>query len=287
MENTYSENDATPPAVVVDNLTYRYPNGHLALKGVSLEITQGRTTAVIGKNGTGKTTLAKHLNSLLKPTSGSVTVMGIDASKRTTSEMAGSVGYVFQNPEDQLFEASVFEEVAFGPRNLGMTKAQIKQSVNEALSLVDLLPHVSTHPYNLTYGQRKMLCIASVLAMEPQIVVLDEPNAGQDFLGLNRLGKILEELNRKNKTVIIISHDIEFVASHTNEAIVMHDGRVTANDATRVVLSNSSVLATSALRPPQVTRLAIRLSKHGIKNDAMTPEELVEDISRIVAGRGP
>lgn len=287
MENTYSENDATPPAVVVDNLTYRYPNGHLALKGVSLEITQGRTTAVIGKNGTGKTTLAKHLNSLLKPTSGSVTVMGIDASKRTTSEMAGSVGYVFQNPEDQLFEASVFEEVAFGPRNLGMTKAQIKQSVNEALSLVDLLPHVSTHPYNLTYGQRKMLCIASVLAMEPQIVVLDEPNAGQDFSGLNRLGKILEELNRKNKTVIIISHDIEFVASHTNEAIVMHDGRVTANDATRVVLSNSSVLATSALRPPQVTRLAIRLSKHGIKNDAMTPEELVEDISRIVAGRGP
>jgi energy-coupling factor transport system ATP-binding protein len=287
LENTYSENDATPPAVVVDNLTYRYPNGHLALKGVSLEITQGRTTAVIGKNGTGKTTLAKHLNSLLKPTSGSVTVMGIDASKRTTSEMAGSVGYVFQNPEDQLFEASVFEEVAFGPRNLGMTKAQIKQSVNEALSLVDLLPHVSTHPYNLTYGQRKMLCIASVLAMEPQIVVLDEPNAGQDFSGLNRLGKILEELNRKNKTVIIISHDIEFVASHTNEAIVMHDGRVTANDATRVVLSNSSVLATSALRPPQVTRLAIRLSKHGIKNDAMTPEELVEDISRIVAGRGP
>jgi energy-coupling factor transporter ATP-binding protein EcfA2 len=287
LENTYSENDATPPAVVVDNLTYRYPNGHLALKGVSLEITQGRTTAVIGKNGTGKTTLAKHLNSLLKPTSGSVTVMGIDASKRTTSEMAGSVGYVFQNPEDQLFEASVFEEVAFGPRNLGMTKAQIKQSVNEALSLVDLLPHVSTHPYNLTYGQRKMLCIASVLAMEPQIVVLDEPNAGQDFSGLNRLGKILEELNRKNKTVIIISHDIEFVASHTNEAIVMHDGRVTANDATRVVLSNSSVLATSALRPPQVTRLAIKLSKHGIKNDAMTPEELVEDISRIVAGRGP
>jgi len=287
LENTYSENDATPPAVVVDNLTYRYPNGHLALKGVSLEITQGRTTAVIGKNGTGKTTLAKHLNSLLKPTSGSVTVMGIDASKRTTSEMAGSVGYVFQNPEDQLFEASVFEEVAFGPRNLGMTKAQIKQSVNEALSLVDLLPHVSTHPYNLTYGQRKMLCIASVLAMEPQIVVLDEPNAGQDFSGLNRLGKILEELNRKNKTVIIISHDIEFVASHTNEAIVMHDGRVTANDATRVVLSNSSVLATSALRPPLVTRLAIRLSKHGIKNDAMTPEELVEDISRIVAGRGP
>jgi len=287
LENTYSENDATPPAVVVDNLTYRYPNGHLALKGVSLEITQGRTTAVIGKNGTGKTTLAKHLNSLLKPTSGSVTVMGIDASKRTTSEMAGSVGYVFQNPEDQLFEASVFEEVAFGPRNLGMTKAQIKQSVNEALSLVDLLPHVSTHPYNLTYGQRKMLCIASVLAMEPQIVVLDEPNAGQDFSGLNRLGKILEELNRKNKTVIIISHDIEFVASHANEAIVMHDGRVTANDATRVVLSNSSVLATSALRPPLVTRLAIRLSKHGIKNDAMTPEELVEDISRIVAGRGP
>lgn len=283
MENTYSKNDATSPAVVVDSLTHRYPNGHLALKGVSLEITQGRTTALIGKNGTGKTTLAKHLNSLLKPTSGRVTVMGIDASKRTTSEMAGSVGYVFQNPEDQLFEASVFEEVAFGPRNLGMAKAQIRQSVNEALSLVDLLPHLSTHPYNLTYGQRKMLCIASVLAIQPQIVVLDEPNAGQDFSGLNRLGKILEELKRKNKTVIIISHDIEFVASHTDETVVMHDGKVIANDSTRVVLSNPSVLASSALRPPQVTRLAIRLSQHGVKNDAMTPEELAEDISGIVA----
>lgn len=286
MENTYSETDAKSPAIVVDGLTHRYPNGHLALKGVNLEITQGRITALIGRNGAGKTTLAKHLNSLLKPTSGSVTVMGVDASKRTTSEMARSVGYVFQNPEDQLFEASVFEEVAFGPRNIGMTKAQIKQSVSEAISLVDLSPHISTHPYNLTYGQRKMLCIASVLAIQPQIVILDEPNAGQDFSGLNRLGKILAELKRKNKIVIIISHDVEFVASHTDEAIVMHDGRVIANDSTRVVLSNSSILADSALRPPQVTRLAIRLSQHGIKNDAMTPEELVEDISRIVAGRG-
>ena len=242
---------------------------------------RGRTIALIGKNGAGKTTLAKHLNSLLKPTSGSVTVMGINTSKKTASEMAGIVGYVFQNPEDQLFEASVFEEVAFGPKNLGMAKEQIKRFVNEALSLVDLLPHIPTHPYNLTYGQRKMLCIASVLATQPQIVVLDEPNAGQDFSGLIRLGKILEELKRKNEAVIIISHDIEFVANHTDETIVMHDGRVLAYDSTRRILSNYSLLTSSSLHPPQVTRLAKRLSQHGIIDDAMTPEELAEDISRL------
>jgi len=212
-------------------------------------------------------------------------VAGIDASKMTASEMAGIVGYVFQNPEDQLFEASVFDEVAFGPKNLGMTKNQIKESVGEALTQVDLLPHFSTHPYNLTYGQRKMLCIASVLAMEPKIVVLDEPNAGQDFMGLIRLGRILEELKHKKKTVIIISHDIEFVASYTDETIVMHDGRAVAKDLTRTILSNPSILMSSALRPPQITRLAIRLSQHGVEKDAMTPNELADDISRAVARR--
>jgi energy-coupling factor transport system ATP-binding protein len=285
LRDTYSSTETNSSAITVENLTHRYPNGHLALKGVNLRIMQGKVTALIGKNGAGKTTLAKHLNSLLKPTSGKVTVLGMDASHKTTSEMAREIGYVFQNPEDQLFEASVFEEVAFGPRNLRMPKAQIEQSVSEALSLVGLSPYVSTHPYNLNYGQRKMLCIASVLALLPQIVVMDEPNAGQDFLGLVRLGEILEKLRLIGKTVVVISHDIEFVARHTERTVVMNDGKVLAEDSTRAVLSDPLRLASSALRPPQVTRVATRLHERGVSGDAMTPEELVEDISLHVAER--
>lgn len=126
----------------------------------------------------GKTTLAKHLNGLLKPTLGSVVIKGSDVSGKSASEMAHQVGYVFQNPEDQLFEASVIEEVAFGPKNLGMDEKQIDLEVKKVLSMVGLSHVISEHPYNLTYGQRKMLCIASVLAMRPELIILDEPNAG-------------------------------------------------------------------------------------------------------------
>lgn len=250
-----------------------------------MAIRQAKVTALIGRNGAGKTTLAKHLNGLLKPTTGKVCVMGIDTSEKTASEMASIVGYAFQNPEDQLFEASVFEEVAFGPRNIGMNSTQIEQAVNSALSQVGLLAFASTHPYNLNYGQRKMLCIASTLALQPQIVVLDEPNAGQDHLGLVLLGKILKELNENGRTVIVISHDLEFVARYADRTVVMNEGTVHVDDLTRVVLTDSSALASSGLRPPQITRLAMRLRRHGVSSNVMIPEEFVEDFAR-VAGRG-
>jgi len=263
-------------AVSVEDLVYQYPNGRVALRKVSLDIEVGKTVALIGKNGAGKTTLAKHFNSLLKPVSGRVTVAGIDTSKRSTSQMARIVGYVFQNPEDQLFGSSALEEVAFGPKNLGMNQEEIKRRTENALSMVGLLPYISEHPYNMTYGQRKMLCLASVLAMDPAVVVMDEPNAGQDYHGLRLLGSILDRLRGMRKTIVIISHDMEFVARECERVALMREGELIAYDSTRQILSDPSRLSLSSVRPPQVTRLAINLSHRGMRRDIMTVEEMIE-----------
>jgi energy-coupling factor transport system ATP-binding protein len=263
-------------AISVEHLAFRYPNGHEALKDVTFAIETGRIVALIGKNGAGKTTLARHFNGLLKPTSGKVIVRGINASKKSASEMAREVGYVFQNPEDQLFGSSVLEEAAFGPRNLGMSEEQVRRRVETSLSMVGLLPYVAEHPYNMTYGQRKMLCLASVLAMDTSIVIMDEPNAGQDCKGLSLLGSILEQLKQAGKTALIISHDMEFVASYCEDVVLMCDGRIIVHDSTRRVLSDQSKLELSGARPPQVTRLALSLSPEGINPDIITVEEMVK-----------
>jgi len=263
-------------AISVEHLTFRYPSGHEALRDVSLAIETGRIVALIGKNGAGKTTLARHFNGLLKSTSGKLMVRGVDPSKQSASQMAREVGYVFQNPEDQLFGSSVFEEVAFGPENLGMGEEQIKRQVETSLSTVGLLSYVSEHPYNMTYGQRKMLCLASVLAMDTNIVIMDEPNAGQDYQGLRLLGSILQQLRRVGKTVLIISHDMEFVATYCEDVVLMCDGRIIAHDPPKRVLSDQSKLELSGARPPQITRLALNLCTQGIRSDIITVEEMVK-----------
>lgn len=272
------------PSISIERLTHRYPNGHEALRAIDLEILHEKIVALIGKNGAGKTTLAKHINGLLKPTLGSVKVMGVDTSTKTASEMAKDVGYVFQNPEDQLFEASAHDEVAFGPRNLGMDREETESEVNHALSMVGLLPMISEHPYNLTYGQRKMLCIAAVLAMRPKILILDEPNAGQDYSGLQLLGTLLRELDREHKTILLISHDMDFVGEFSDETVLMHDGEIVAHGSTRSVLSDLSKLKSTAVRPPQVTRVAIQLSDDRVRHDIMTVREMVETLTHNVSG---
>ena len=267
-------------AICVENLNYHYSPRREALRNVNLSIEAGSTVALIGKNGAGKTTLAKHFNGLLKATSGSLKVAGIDPSKESASQMARVVGYVFQNPEDQLFGSSVAEEVAFGPKNIGMSGSEIELATCKALSAVGLSGFKSEHPYNMTYGQRKMLCLASILAMDPEIVVMDEPNAGQDYHGLSLLESIVEQLKRDGKTVVIISHDMEFVAKECEKVAVMREGEIAAYESARRVLSDPRSLEHSGVRPAQVTRLAINLSPLGMPHDIMTVEEMVELLTR-------
>ena len=266
-------------AIFVENLTFRYTDGQEALKDVNLSVRTGETVGLIGRNGAGKTTLAKHFNSLLKATSGKVIVNEIDTSSRSTSQMARMVGYIFQNPEDQLFGSSALEEVTFGPMNLGFSQEQIERSVNEALTLVGLSSTAHEHPYSMNYGQRKMLCLASVLAMDPSILIMDEPTAGQDCSGLILLGSIVDRLKAEGKTIVMISHDMEFTARYCDRIALMNEGKIFACDTTRNILSDISKLAPCGIRPPQVARLANLLSGDGMRPDIITVDEMIQELS--------
>jgi len=243
----------------VDTLTFTYPSGVWALQGVSLAIQPGEAVAIIGQNGAGKTTLVKHFNGLLQPTSGSVWVGDWDTRDKSVAQLARRVGYVFQNPDDQLFQSSVRAEVKFGPKNLGMPGDQIETRSQEALRIVDLAWATDRHPYDLSPGERKRVALAAVLAMDTPAIVLDEPTTGQDHVGVALVGEIVEGLKSQGKTVITITHDIDFCAEHFERVVVMAAGQILLDGESRSVLAQADLLARSFVEPPQLVRLAKRL----------------------------
>ncbi len=250
--------------ILVTDVAFRYPNGVQALAGVSLAITGGEAVAVIGENGAGKTTLARHLNGLLRPQQGRVLIGDWDTREHTVAQLARRVGYVFQNPDDQLFERTVRRELAFGPRNLGRRQDEIEAAVAQALAWLDLEDVADSHPYDLSLSQRRLVALAAVLAMETPIVVLDEPTTGQDAAGMALLGRVIEDLKAAGRTVITISHDIDFVAEHFPRLVVMAAGRILADGPTDRVLAQTGLLAQAQVEPPQLVRLATALDLPGI-----------------------
>jgi energy-coupling factor transport system ATP-binding protein len=250
--------------IVVTDVTFRYPNGVQALTGVSLTIAGGEAVAVIGENGAGKTTLARHLNGLLRPQQGRVLIGDWDTREHTVAQLAHRVGYVFQNPDDQLFERTVRRELAFGPRNLGRDEAAIAAAVAQALARLDLEAVADSHPYDLSLAQRRLVALAAVLAMETPIVVLDEPTTGQDAAGTALLGRVIADLKAAGRTVITISHDIDFVAEHFPRLILMAAGRILADGPTERVLAQTGLLAQAQVDPPQLVRLAVALGLPGV-----------------------
>jgi energy-coupling factor transport system ATP-binding protein len=259
--------------IEVNQLSFTYPSGVRALRGVSLQIATGERVAIVGQNGAGKTTLVKHLNGLLKPTAaGGVYVGGRDTRQYSAAQMAQWVGYVFQNPDDQLFKSSVRAEVAFGPNNLGWEKMRVEEQTERALEMVELGNIAKRHPYDLSPGERKRVALAAVLAMDTPIVIFDEPTTGQDFAGVELIGRIVEWLGEREKTMIAISHDIDFCAEHFERTIVMSDGEVLLDGPTRTVLSQAEILMKSYVEPPQIVRLAERLELAGAP---LTVEELM------------
>lgn len=245
----------TGKCIVLDDVHFEYPGGVVALRGVSLKIGRGETVAIVGENGAGKTTLVKHLNGLLKPSSGSVTVDGIDTRSKTVASMARLVGFVFQNPDDQLFQNQVAREVAFGPRNLGYPTERVEELVKWAVEQVEISDLLPRHPYDLGLAQRKLVAIASIVAMDTPYIVLDEPTTGQDHPGTEKLGRLVARLGGAGKTVIAITHDMEFAAAHFARIIVMADGKVILDGTPREVFSRPAVLERAAVEPPQITRL--------------------------------
>lgn len=268
--------------IQISSLEYSYPNGAVALRGVSLQIAAGSRIALLGQNGAGKTTLVKHLNGLLKPSQGQVCVGDWDTREHSIAQLAGRVGFVFQNPDDQLFKTTVEDEIAFGPTNLLRATqrvpdiSEISRRVSRALTLCGLDSVRAVHPYDLPPWQRRWVAIASVVAMETPIVVLDEPTTGQDAFGLARLALLLDEWQRVGITVIAVTHDVDFAAEQFHEIIVMAQGKVLAyGDAS--IFADESLLTHASLDAPQLMRLAHAL---GWQTSPASTEAFVEQLSK-------
>jgi energy-coupling factor transporter ATP-binding protein EcfA2 len=261
-----------PASVSVQGLVHRYPGGVEALAGVDLDVEHGETVAVIGQNGSGKTTLVKHLNGLLRPDAGSVTIDGADIRSSFVHELAAVVGFVFQNPDDQLFNRSVERELLFGPRNLRLPSDEIEALVAQALAAIGLDGDRSTNPYDLNVSSRKLVALGSVLAMDPQVLVLDEPTTGQDGPGVRRVGAIVDALAAAGRTVIAITHDMEFAARHFDRIVVMRRGQVVLDGAAGEVVgaANEAVLESTGLARPPAARIASRLGLDAVPPDAQS-----------------
>jgi energy-coupling factor transport system ATP-binding protein len=249
--------------ITLENITFTYPSGVTALREVNLTIGSGEAVAIIGQNGAGKTTLVKQLNGLLKPEQGRVLIGEWDTKGYTIAQLARRVGYVFQNPNDQLFESTVWAEVAFGPRNLGREPAEIETAVATVLRQVQLEAVAQTHPYDLHPAQRKFVALAAVLAMQTPLIIFDEPTTGHDSRGMALVGEIIESLKQDGRTVVTISHDIDFCAEHFGRVVVMAGGQVLADGPAAAVLGQTDLLEQTAVQPPQMTRLAAALNLPG------------------------
>lgn len=258
--------------IEIRDLHFVYPTGVAALRGVSLTIESGEQVAIVGQNGAGKTTLVKHLNGLLQPSQGQVLIGDWDTREHPVAKLASRVGYVFQNPDDQLFSKTVGAEVAFGPKNLGFHDEQLQASVKDALALTELSDKTETNPYDLSVTWRKMVTLASIISMDTKIVVFDEPTTGQDALSVARIANVIAELRKRGKTVITVTHDIDFCAENFERVIAMSQGRILLDGPASNVLGQEEILATTYVDPPQLTRLGKRL---GFKNTVRNQQEFL------------
>ena len=254
--------------IEIKNLTFSYPAGVQALRGVSLTIEPGEQVAIVGQNGAGKTTLVRHFNGLLQPTSGEVKIGDWDTRNYSVAKLAARVGYVFQNPDDQLFSRDVKTEVAFGPKNLGYSNEQVEAQVKEALAMTELSAKTETNPYDLSPAWRKMVAIASIIAMDTPIVIFDEPTTGQDAANIARIANVIRVLRGRGRTVVTITHDIDFCAENFERVIALSQGQILLDGKANEVLGQEDVLAQTYVDPPQLTRLGKRLGfKETVRNE--------------------
>lgn len=257
------------------NVGYSYQSDRQALHDIDLCFEGDQSVAIIGQNGAGKTTLAKQLNGILRPTQGSLTVDGTEISERTTAQWSKRVGYVFQNPDDQLFLETVREEFAFGPRNIGMDEETIERRIAKVAALTGLQDKLDVHPADLSPTEKKFCGIGAVVMMDPDAVVFDEPTCGQDYAGDVRLHDLIAELKREGKMCIAISHDMKFVVANFDRVVVMCQGKVLVDGTPEEVFSQVDVLRKSYVTPPPITRVAQGV---GLKETVFTVPQFVEKL---------
>ncbi len=264
-------------AIETREVWFAYPEGDDALKSVTLRIQSGEFVALVGPNGSGKTTLAKLMLGLLRPQRGQVKIQGEDIHERAVGEVARSVGYVFQNPDHQIFAATVREEISFGPRNLRLSEAEVEARSDRAMERFGLAPLAERQPAMLSQGVRRKVALASVYAMDPEIWLLDEPTGALDWLSAQETMELLQELNGDGKTIVLITHDMRLVAEHARRCVVLSGGSIAADDETRSVFAQSEHLGIS---PPAAWRISAALNEGP---SALTTQNLCKVIGAMLA----
>ena len=268
---------AQAETVRFDSVDYSHPNGVAALVGVSFSLKRGEFVAILGPNGAGKSTLVRHVNGLLKPTHGRVWVLGESTTERTPAYLSRKVGMVFQNANNQLFAQSVREELEFALKNFGFDPQTIKERVEWALDTFSLREYTEKPPMELSGGEKKRLCIALVLAWNPDILILDEPTVGQDYEQKARLYQIIQTQLSQGKTVIVVTHDVEFIWPMQPRVILMSQGKIIADGSSQDILGNSSILSKGDVLSPQLVKLSDLLGWTG-----KYPTDILEAKKRIL-----
>jgi energy-coupling factor transport system ATP-binding protein len=271
------------PFIQVNKLDFAYPDGTKALDNINLSVQVGEFVALIGQNGSGKTTLSKCLNGLYKPTSGEVIVDGLNSKNTPIVQMVRRVGYVFQNPDHQLFNSNCWDEIAYGPRNIQLSEDEVKIRVEEAAQVVGL-PEIfyPEHPFFLSKGLRQRVAIASILALRPQVIIVDEPTTGQDARQSIEIMEFLKDLNEKHgHSIIIITHDMHIVAQYARRVILMSEGRILADGSTSDVFSEPDVLQKAFLEPPAITQLAQSVGELGFDPGTLTVEDMIKQFDAL------
>jgi len=265
----------------IRDVSYEYPGSPpvKALDKVNLSISEGEFIAIVGKNGSGKTTLLKCIFGLLKPTEGEVLFRGKNILEFPARERVRKLSLVLQNPDHQLFSMSVEDEIRFGLKNVGLGPEDINKRIDDVLSMVGLNDYKKIHPFQLSFGDRKKLAVASIVALDPDIIVLDEPTTGQDYKGRIEICDLAKKLNMEGKTILMVTHDMDLVARYAKRMVVMNEGRIIFDGSVREGFRRVDILSIAGLMPPKVTLFSQSLEDYGIPPDVLTVDELVDILS--------
>ena len=273
------------PIIEIKDVTFTYPGEPpvTALKNINLTIHEGEFIGIVGQNGSGKTTLVKNIVGLLKPSKGKILFKGEDVSKYTVAELSKKIGLILQNPDYQLFTLSCEEEIKFGLKNIGVPEDEIKERIEEALRFVGLEHLRDKYPFALSFGDRRKLAVAAIVAMNPEVIIMDEPTTAQDYKGRYILADLAKKMHDEHgRTIIMITHDMDLVAKYAERLIVMWNGEILADGPTREVFQMHDILEKAFLKPPQITRFAQELKDEGVNPEVLTIEEMIKVLSPAV-----
>ena len=249
--------------IEIKNASFRYPNGFQALEHIDLTIREGEKVAIVGQNGAGKTTCVKMMNGLNRPFEGQVLVDGTDTKDVTVATVARKVGYVFQNPDEQIFNSTARKEIEYMPRYYKLSEEEVRERVDHAVEICDIEKYMETNPYEIPYPIRKFVAIAAVIASRPKYIILDEPTAGQDLHGTKVLSEMVDTLTKEGMTVITITHDMEFAVNNFDRVIAMAHKNIIKDGTPRDIFWDDAVLADAKIKRPAVGELAKQLELDG------------------------